>query len=62
MVEAELGVAIVPERLAVRYAAGGSVVAIRLTEDGRESHWKTARAPSIPAPPPPQPPPQVKLW
>jgi DNA-binding transcriptional LysR family regulator len=52
MVEARLGIALVPEYHASRYVTSGPVVAVPLDEDWAERHWKLCvrDGESLPAP------------
>lgn len=52
MVEARLGIALVPEHHAARYVASGPVVAVPLDEEWAVRHWKICvrDAESLPAP------------
>jgi DNA-binding transcriptional LysR family regulator len=54
MVEAGLGIALVPENLAARYTAGGGLVAVQLDEDWAIREWKLCIRDVESLPPPAQ--------
>jgi DNA-binding transcriptional LysR family regulator len=54
MVEAGLGIALVPENLAARYVAGGALTAVQLDEDWATREWKLCTRNVDTLPPPAQ--------